>query len=100
MRRRDRERSAGPAPPVAALLIAVSLAGCTRPLPEEGSQAAVLYEQRCGTCHRPYHPTATKFATWEMILPRMEQRMAEARRPPLTPAERQAIREYLRRHSG
>ncbi|MGH7858331.1 MAG: hypothetical protein ACREQY_13490, partial [Candidatus Binatia bacterium] len=55
-----------------------AFAACQRALPEEGSEAAELYRLRCGSCHRVFSPGATKFATWEMILPRMEAHIARS----------------------
>ncbi len=88
-------------PPRFALsLLAVCAAlACSSPLPEEGSAAATLYRERCGTCHHAYAPSSMKFAVWEMVLPRMESRMREGKQPALTPAERAAIVDYLRRNS-
>jgi hypothetical protein len=82
------------------LLLAAILVACNRPLPEEGQPAAELYRLRCGSCHRAYAPSSTRYATWEMILPAMESRMAQAGRPRLTADERRAILEYLQRHAG
>jgi hypothetical protein len=77
------------------------LAGCTRPLPEEGSAAAELYRQRCGTtCHRPFQPSSMKYPLWNMVLPRMDQRIHEAGQPPLNLDERMTIDSYLRRNGG
>lgn len=83
-----------------ALAASVLAAGCQKPLPEEGSAAAELYRERCGGCHRAYHPGATKLPTWKMILPMMEQRMRAAGLPPLTGKERRTIVDYLRRNAG
>ena len=40
-----------------------------------------------------------KYEVWEMVLPRMEQRIGEAGEPPLTAAERESIRSYLERNA-
>jgi Dihaem cytochrome c len=76
------------------------LAGCSRPLPEAGTASAVLYEARCGSCHRAVNPASMKYALWEMVLPRMEQRMHEAHLPPLSEDESASIRDYLKRNSS
>jgi hypothetical protein len=76
-------------------------AGCSRPLPEAGTPAAELYRSRCGTrCHAAVAPRSMKYEVWEMVLPRMERRIGEAREPPLTAAERESIRVYLERNAG
>jgi hypothetical protein len=77
-----------------------SLAACSRPLPAEGTPEAKLYRERCGTCHRAVSPTAMPYATWEMILPRMEQRIRASREPPLSADERHVIAEYLKKYSS
>jgi hypothetical protein len=86
---------------IATLFLAAPLvAACSRPLPEEGSVAATLYRSRCGACHRAYPPGALKFAMWEMIVPRMEERMRAAGQPRFADEERATIYDYLRRHAG
>jgi hypothetical protein len=40
-----------------------------------------------------------KYATWQMVLPRMEQRISAAGEPPLGDEERRAIESYLERNS-
>lgn len=84
---------------VAASLL-LALAACSRPLPEEGTQAAELYRQRCGACHRVYAPSSLKYAMWEMMVARMEGVIARTRRPPLSGEERHTILDYLRRNAG
>src|SRR5436309_1544460 len=84
----------------AALGALTILAGCTKPLPEEGSASADLYRRRCGSCHRPVQPSSMKRALWHMVLPRMDQRMREARESPLSAEERSAIESYLQRNAG
>jgi len=76
------------------------VAACSKPLPEEGSAAAELYRQRCGTCHRPVSPSSMKFALWRMMLPRMEERMRQAGQPPLSNEERTTLESYLERNGG
>ena len=74
--------------------------GCSRPLPEAGSAAAELYRSRCGTCHEAVAPRSMKYKLWDMVLPRMEERMREAGASPLTALERESIRAYLERNAG
>jgi len=78
----------------------LAVVGCARPLPEAGSDAAAVYETRCGSCHRAANPASMKYAVWEMVLPRMEQRMREAHLPPLNDEERATISAYLKRNAG
>lgn len=94
MARAGKARSLAPC-----VLFVLLLASCSHPLPEEGTAAAALYRERCGSCHRPVAPSAMKPATWQMILPRMEQRMRATGRP-LLAEERAAIEAYVRRNSG
>jgi len=83
------------------VILALGLAACSpRPLPEASSPAAALYEKRCGSCHRAFDPTSMKSALWEMLLPRMEERMRSAGMPPLSGEERETIVAYLKRNSG
>ena len=83
------------------LLALVLVAACTKPLPGEGTAEAKVYRARCGTtCHAPVSPTTMPYTTWEMILPRMEQRIRTSRQPPMTAEERQAIESYLKKFAG
>jgi mono/diheme cytochrome c family protein len=83
------------------VILALGLAACSRrPLPEAGSAAVAVYAERCGGCHRAFDPASMKYALWEMLLPRMEERMRSAGMPPLSGEERDTIRAYLRRNSG
>ena len=77
----------------------VALAGCSRPLPEEGSASAEVYRRHCGSCHQAINPATMKYATWKMVLPRMEQRTRAAGQPPLGDEERSVIESYLERNS-
>jgi diheme cytochrome c len=80
--------------------LALALPGCSRPLPAAESAEAKLYRERCGTtCHGAYSPESMPFPTWEMILPRMEQRIAASSEPPLGADERRAIVDYLRKYA-
>jgi len=84
---------------VLAVLVAMSEA-CSKPLPGEGTAEAKLYRERCGTsCHLPISPASMPFATWQMILPRMEQRIRATSAAPLSGDERQLIESYLKKYS-
>ena len=74
--------------------------GCSKALPDDGTPEAQLYRDRCGTCHSPVAPSSMPYATWEMILPRMEQRTRAAGQAPITPAERRTIESYLKKYAG
>ncbi|MBI2963364.1 MAG: hypothetical protein HYY35_06365 [Deltaproteobacteria bacterium] len=82
-----------------AITAASMIAGCSRPLPEEGSPDAALYRARCGTCHSAVSPRVVKPPTWQMIMPRMVERMRAAGQP-LGKQERAAIESYLERNGG
>ena len=83
------------------VIMALGHAACSpRTLPEAGSPAVAVYEKRCGSCHRAFDPTSMKYALWEMLLPRMEERMRGAGMPPLSGEERDTIVAYLKRNSG
>jgi Dihaem cytochrome c len=85
--------------PASVVILVLSLAACSRPLPEAGSPAVEVYEKRCGSCHRAFDPTSMKYALWEMVLPRMEERMRSANLPPLSDEERSTIVAYLKRNA-
>jgi diheme cytochrome c len=74
--------------------------GCSKPLPGEGTREAQLYRERCGNCHSPVAPSSMPYATWEMILPRMDQRIGGSGQAPLTPEEHQTIEAYLKKNAG
>jgi hypothetical protein len=82
------------------LLVAVVLAACSSPLPDEGSASAELYRKRCGSCHRLYQPGSLKFPLWEPIVARMETHIRRNRQPPIDPAEKEMILAYLRQHAA
>src|SRR5882724_2744291 len=99
-----RTRRAGKANPPKALFFGLGLAllaGCSKPLPGEGTPEATLYRDRCGTtCHQPVSPASMPYATWEMILPRMEQRIRASTQPPLNAEEQSTIEAYLKKYAG
>jgi diheme cytochrome c len=92
-------RLSGPLP-IALAALALAAAGCSRPLPEQGSAAERLYSERCGNCHRPYQPRSLTAAMWQAQLAAMRQKIAAAGQPPLTPAQDREILEYLQRNAG
>jgi len=74
--------------------------GCARPLPEQGTHAERLYAERCGGCHRPYHPHSMTFAMWQLQMAAMQPKIAAAGAAPLTLDQRQEILGYLQRNAG
>jgi hypothetical protein len=86
--------------PFALAVLTLAAAGCSRPLPEQGSAAERLYSERCGNCHRPYQPRSLTAAMWQVQVAAMRQKIAAAGQPPLTPAQDREILEYLRRNAG
>jgi hypothetical protein len=74
--------------------------GCERALPESGSAAAKLYQERCGACHRAYAPGALTASMWASQLVAMKPKIAEAGQPALTTAEERTILDYLKRNAG
>ena len=84
-----------------AVVLLVALAGChPQPLPEHDSPAAQVYVQQCGQCHSPYNPHAMTAAMWEIEVPKMEEKIRQARLPELDAAQKQTIMEYLARNAG
>jgi len=84
----------------AAVLIALIIAGCNRPLPEQDSAAAHLYVSRCGRCHRAYAPESLTAAMWQVQVQMMETKMQQYGVPPLSDEERETIMSYLTRNAA
>jgi len=80
----------------------LALAGCVRraALPETGSPAATVYQQRCGQCHAPYNPRTMTSAMWAVQVDAMQVKMRQSGIPPLTDDQRQTILDYLSRNAG
>jgi hypothetical protein len=86
--------------PLATILLATAAFGCTpEPLPEAGTEAAALYTERCGSCHRLYRPGALTSKMWEAMVTRMEIEMSR-RGIALRVEDRETILDYLRRNAG
>src|ERR1051325_10645751 len=76
-----------------------ALAACSKPLPAEGTREADLYRARGGaSCHAAVSPASMPYATWQMVLPRMEERL-RASGAPLTADEGSAIESYLKKYA-
>ena len=70
-----------------------------RPAVTFAREIRALLSARCTTCHAPVSPASMPYATWEMVLPRMEQRI-RASQPPMSAEEQRAIETYLKKYSG
>jgi hypothetical protein len=74
-------------------------AGVPKPLPDSDSPEARLFDSKCGACHYTPRPGRHTYAQWEGVLSRMEKRMEEMKREPLTPDEKSTILGYLKKHA-
>jgi hypothetical protein len=81
------------------LLGATLTAACSRPLPEEGTPAALLYAQRCGGCHAVYRPELLTAGMWSAMVDRMEIELRRRGRP-LDAGEKTEILAYLQRNAS
>ena len=81
------------------IVAAVLAAGCANPLPEAGSEAAMLYTRRCGGCHRLYRPELLTGPMWQAMVERMQIEMRR-RGMQLSSSDRDAILAYLERNAG
>jgi hypothetical protein len=81
------------------VLLVAGVVGCDASLPEPESPAAQLYQQRCSGCHRLYAPQVLTARMWSFMVVRMEQEFHRRGLPPLSPAEKQVILDYLQKHS-
>jgi hypothetical protein len=81
-------------------LLLLLAAGCTLELPEKESEAAVLYEKKCGICHEVLHPLTLSPRRWRNIIKLMEKRVeATGVRAPLTEEEMAVILGYLEKYA-
>jgi len=87
-----------------AVIEIVAIAGCARPpaapFPQAGSPAETLYVSRCSACHSAYDPRSMTAAMWQIQVTAMESRIEHAGLPPLTPADRATILNYLTSNAG
>ncbi len=81
------------------VLVAVA-AGCNASLPDPQSPGAAVYRARCGSCHRLYAPGTMTAAMWRFEVARMRGEFAQRGLTWLTPAEEQALLDYLTAHAG
>lgn len=87
---------------IAITIAVLAFAGCAHraALPESGSPAATMYQQRCGQCHAPYDPRTMTSAMWAVQVDAMQVKMRQSGVPPLTDDQRQTILDYLTRNAG
>jgi Dihaem cytochrome c len=85
---------------IAIAVFVAAIAGCTRPLPEEGSAPERVYVDRCGSCHRPYQPHSMTAAMWLAQVAAMREKIAAAGLPPLSPEQDREVLDYLQRNAG
>jgi hypothetical protein len=85
---------------VLSLACGAVLASCSVELPEPDSPGARVLAARCGGCHRLYAPSSMTIAMWDLQLGRMRGLFAQRGIPWLSPAEEQALRDYLAAHAG
>lgn len=74
--------------------------GCEeRPLPEADSPPAILYAEKCGTCHKARNPEVHTYIGWVKVLPIMEKRAVEmGMEHLLTAEEKTIILRYMKKH--
>jgi hypothetical protein len=81
-------------------VLALGAAACGPTLPDPESPGAVVLRDRCSSCHRIYPPGSMTLEMWKVQLQRMRGLFAQHGLPWLTPAEEQAVLEYLAAHAG
>ena len=80
--------------------IALLASGCKpATLPDPSSPGAQLYVSRCSSCHAPYDPHELTAEMWDTQVTMMEVKMQSAGMPPLSPDDRAAIVDYLKRNA-
>lgn len=75
-------------------------AGCAPSLPEPESSGAQVLIERCGGCHRLYQPSLLTADMWRYQVGRMRELFAQRGIPWLSPADEQALLDYLTKHAG
>lgn len=81
------------------VVLLVFSSGCVEPLPEAESPAAMLYADRCGTCHRAHNPKLLTPKMWDVQLTRMQDQIARRGMRKVSPEDRVVILDYLTRHA-
>jgi mono/diheme cytochrome c family protein len=85
---------------VRALVALALLAGCGPSLPEPERRGAVVYQGRCGGCHRLFAPGSMTAEMWDVQVARMRGEFARRGIPWLSAEEEAALRGYLHDHAG
>lgn len=92
------KRLAYPALCMALSLMAVSCVN--QPLPEAETPPALLYVERCGICHPPYHPQVHNYTGWKKVIVRMKKHAdTNGIRPFLPEDEEAVIHSYLEKNA-
>ncbi len=84
------------------LAITLLAAGCHKqqPVPESGSPPALLFSEKCGICHPPFHPQAHTSTGWKNVVPRMEENAKSMGIGTLlSEEEKSIILDYLEKHA-
>ena len=88
-------------PPLGALALGLVVAvGCAPSLPDPETPGARILVARCGGCHRIYPPSLMTAEMWRYQVARMQALFAQRGVPWLSPAEEQALLDYLAAHAG
>jgi hypothetical protein len=82
------------------VFFAVTMAACSRELPEPESAGAKAYRARCSGCHVLFHPALLTAEMWKTQTKLMEDGEFKRRGLKLTDAERTLILDYLTKHAG
>ena len=82
------------------LVAAAVVLGCGPGLPDPESPGAVVLRRRCSGCHRIHPPGSMTSEMWKVQVERMRPQFARRGVPWLTPAEEQALMDYLAAHAG
>jgi Dihaem cytochrome c len=83
-----------------AVVLVLAGAGCGAALPDPASPGARVLVARCGGCHRVYAPGSMTAEMWRVQMERMRALFAQRGIPWLSPADEQAVRDYLTAHAG
>ena len=85
---------------VVAIVLAVFIASCAKPLPDADSAGAKAYRARCSGCHVLFHPALLTAEMWKTQVKLMEEGEFRRRGLKLSPQERELIVQYLTTYAG
>jgi mono/diheme cytochrome c family protein len=77
-------------------VLLTACAGAPTPIPDAESRGALIYAQKCSTCHSLPHPKRHRYAEWVTMVKLMEAHMQKDNTAPLTDQERSLILNYLK----